>query len=60
MILTGASHELPVFLENLHSKHKTIKFEHNILYSNIPFLLTLVHKDQNNTLQKNLYQKPSY
>ena len=53
------SKELLVFLENLNSKHKTIKFEHNISRSNISFLDTLIYKDKNSTLQTTLYRKPT-
>ena len=59
MIWTGTKQELLIFLENLNSKHKTIKFEHNISHSKISFLDTLIHKDKNNTLQTTLYQKPT-
>ena len=37
MIWTGTKQELLAFPENLNSKHKTIKFEHNFSYSNIFF-----------------------
>ena len=36
-----------------------IKFEHNILHSNISFLDTLIYKDKNNALQTTLYRKPT-
>ena len=55
MIWTGTRQELIIFLENLNSKHKTIKFEHNISHSNISFLDTLIYKDMNNTLHTTLY-----
>ena len=51
--------KLLVFLEDLNSEHKTIKFEHNISQSNIPFLHTLLCNGKNNSLQKTLYQKPN-
>ena len=38
MIWTENMQELLIFLENLNSKHKTIKFEHNISRSRISFL----------------------
>ena len=57
MIWTGTEQELLIFLENLNSKHKTIKFEHNI--SHISFLDTLLYKHKNNTLQTTLYRKPT-
>ena len=38
MIWTRTKPELLIFLENLNSKHKTIKFEHNISHSKISFL----------------------
>ena len=59
MIWTGTKQELLIFLEKLNSKHKTITFEHNISNSNISLLDTLIYKDKNNTLQTNLYQKPT-
>ena len=59
MIWTGTEQELLIFLENLNSKHKTIKFEHNISHSKISLLDTLIHKDKNNTLQTTLYRKPT-
>ena len=51
MMWTGTKEELVIFSEKLNSKHKTIKFEHNISNSNILFLDTLIYKDKNNTLQ---------
>ena len=57
MIWTGTEQELLIFLENLNSKHKTIKLEHNI--SHISFLDTLLYKHKNNTLQTTLYRKPT-
>ena len=59
MIWTGTKQELLIFLEKLNSKHKTIKFEHNISNSNISFLDTLIYKEKNNTLQTILYRKPT-
>ena len=59
MIWTETKQKLLIFLEKLNSKHKTIKFEHNILNSNISFLDTLIYKHKNNTLQTTLYQKPT-
>ena len=55
MVWTGTKQKLLIFLEKLNSKHKTIKFEHNISHSNISFLDTLVYKDKKNTLQTTLY-----
>ena len=55
MIWTGTKQELLMFLEKLNSKHKTVKFEHNISHSNISFLETLIYKDENKTLQTTLY-----
>ena len=40
MIWTENMQELLIFLENLNSKHKTIKFEHNVSRSRISFLDT--------------------
>ena len=57
MIQTGTKQELLIFLENLNSKHKAIKFEHNISYNNTSFLDTLIYKDKNNTLQTTLHRK---
>ena len=58
-IRTETNQELLTFLEKLNRKHKTIKFERNILRSNISFSDTLIHKDKNNTLQTTRYQKPT-
>ena len=55
MIWIGTKQELLIFLEKLNSKHKTVKFEHNISNSNTSFLDTLIYKDKNNTLQTTLY-----
>ena len=55
MIWTGTKQELLIFLEELNSIHKMIKFEHNISNSNISFLDTLIYKDKNNTLQTTVY-----
>ena len=60
MISTETKQELLIFLEKLNSKHKAIKFEHNISNSNILFLDMLIYKDKNNTLQTTLYRKPTY
>ena len=51
---TGTKHELLVFLENLKSKHKTIKFEHSISHSNISFLETLIYKVKSNSSDNHL------
>ena len=50
MIWKGTKQKLLVFLENLSSKHKTMKLGQNISHSNISFLDTLIHKGKNNTL----------
>ena len=55
MIWTGKKQELLVFLENLTSKHKKIKFERNILHNNISLLDTIIYKNKNNTLQTTFY-----
>ena len=60
MIWTGTKQVLLIFLENLNSKHKTIKFEHNISHSKTLFFDTLIYKDKNNTLQATLYRKSTY
>ena len=57
MVWTGTKQELLIYLEKLNSKHKTIKFEHNISHRNISFLDTLVYKDKKNTLHTTLYRK---
>ena len=57
MVWTGTKQELLIFLEKLNSKHKTIKFEHNISHTNISFLDTFVYKDKKNTLHTALYRK---
>ena len=59
MIWTGAKQKLLVFLENLNSKHKTIKFEHIISHSNISFFDTFTFKNKNKTLQTTPYRKPT-
>ena len=43
MIWTRTKQELLIFLENLNSKHKTIKFDHNISHSKISFSDTLIY-----------------
>ena len=57
IIWTGTKQVLLIFLENLNSKHKTIKFEHNISHSKISFFDTLIYKDKNNSFQATLYRK---
>ena len=57
MIWAATKQELLIFLEKLNSKHKTIKFEHNISNSNTSFLDTLTYKDKSKTLQTTLYRK---
>ena len=59
MIWTGAKQKLLVFLENLNSKHKTIKFELIISHSNISFFDTFTFKNKNKTLQTTPYRKPT-
>ena len=59
MIWTETKRELLIFLEKLNSKHKTIKFEHNISNRSISFLDTLIYKDKNSTQQATLYWKPT-
>ena len=59
MIWTGTKQELLIFLENLNSKHKAIKFERNISHSRISFLDILIYIEKNNTLQTTLYRKPT-
>ena len=54
MIWTGTKQELVAFLENLNSKHKTIKFKH-ISHRNISFLDILIYKDKDNTLKTTFY-----
>ena len=54
MIWRETKQGLLVFLGNLNSKHKTMKFEHNISPSNISLLDILIHKDKTNTLQTTL------
>ena len=49
LMWTGTKQELLVFLETLKSKHKTIKFEHNISHNNISFLETLIYKVKSNS-----------
>ena len=43
MIWTKIKQELLIILEDLNSKHKTIKFEHTISHNRISFLDTLVY-----------------
>ena len=52
MIWIGTKQELIVFLENLNSKHRKIKFEHNISHSNISFFDTFTYKSKSSTLQQ--------
>ena len=58
MIWTRTKQKLLIFLEKLNNKYKTIKFEYNISHSDI-FLVTLIYKDKNSTLQTTLYRKPT-
>lgn len=58
IIWKGTKQEPLVFLENLSSKHKTIKLGQNISHSSISFFDTLVDKDKINTLQRTIYRKP--
>ena len=58
MIWTGTKQELLTFLENLNSKHKTVKFEHNIPHSRISFLDTSIYTDKNTT-ENPLISNPS-
>ena len=58
MLSTVTKQELLILLEKLNSKHKTIKFEHNILHSNISFLVTLIHKTRTTLLRQLSTENP--
>ena len=59
MIWTKAEKDLIEFLNELNTKHTSIRFEFKYLRQQIEFLETLVYIDNNNKLQATLYKKPT-
>ena len=59
MIWTKSEKDLIEFLNELNTKHTSIKFEFKYLRQQIEFLGTLVYIDNNNKLQTTLYKKPT-
>ena len=59
MIWTGTKQQLLVFLEKVNNKHKTNNSEHNISHRNISILDKLIYRGKKNTLQANIYPKPT-
>ena len=59
MIWKGTKAELMTFTKELNAKHKTIKFDFQISSRKITFLGTMLHKDENNNIQRTLYHKPT-
>ena len=59
MIWTGTKQELLEFLEKVHNKYQTNKFEHNISHRNISFLDKSIYRGKKKTLQANFYRKPT-
>ena len=43
----------------MNKKHKPIKFECEISLQKVPFLDTMLYKDQDNNSQKTIYRKPA-
>ena len=59
MIWNGTKAELMTFIKELNEKHKTIKFDFQISPRKTPFLDTMLHKGENNNIQRTLYRKPT-
>ena len=59
MIWTKSEKDLIEFLNELNTKHTSIKFEFKYSRQQIEFLDTLVYIDNNNKLQTTLYKKPT-
>ena len=59
MIWTKSIKDLIGFLNELNTKHTSIKFEFKYSRQQIEFLGTLVYMDNNNKLQTTLYKKPT-
>ena len=59
MIWTHGRESLKVFLEELNNAHPSIKFTSCVAEEGIPFLDTLVCKDDQNNLYTTLYTKPT-
>ena len=59
MIWTKSENDLIGFLNELNTKHTSIKFEFKHSRQQKEFLDTLVYIDNNNKLQATLYKKPS-
>ena len=59
MIWTKSEKDLIEFLNELNTKHTSIKFEFKYSRQQIEFLDTLVYTDNNHKLQTTLYKKPT-
>ena len=59
MIWTKSEKDLIEFLNELNTKHTSIKFEFKYSRQQIEFLDSLVYIDNNNKLQATLYKKPT-
>ena len=59
MIWKGTKVELITFIKELNEKHKTIKFDFQILPRKIAFLDAMLYNDENNNIQTTLYRKPT-
>ena len=59
MIWTKSEKDLIEFLNELNTKHTSIKFEFKYSRQQIEFLDTLLYIDNNNKLQTTLYKKPT-
>ena len=59
MIWTKSEKDLVEFLDELNTKHTSIKFEFKYSRQQIEFLVTVVYIDNNNKLQATQYKKPT-
>ena len=59
MIWTKSEKDIIKFLNELNTKHTSIKFEFKYSRQQIEFLDALVYIDYNNKLQTTLYKKPT-
>ena len=60
MIWKGTKAKLTKFIKELKQKHKTIKFDFQVSPRKIPFLDTMVYKDEKNKIKTILHHKPTY
>ena len=59
LIYKGSEKEFKTFVEQLNTKHPSIKFDYEISKTSIPFLDTRIHIDENRQLQTTLFTKPT-